>query len=152
MAERIYECPSCRGPFRVPADQNDQRMRCPHCREVVDLTKLPPVTADATTEVVEKKPSLDPELDKLLPPKFLIPSLIAQAAANENQSQIVLPDPNAGFRLVDTSRRTVEYRGKQISIKALSSRSKRRRRTIRTIALATMCAAILLVVFRMLMR
>jgi uncharacterized protein YbaR (Trm112 family) len=39
MADPITECPYCRGPFLVPADAAADRMLCPHCRQVVDLSR-----------------------------------------------------------------------------------------------------------------
>lgn len=107
MAERIFDCPTCRGPFRVPDGQTTKRMRCPHCQSVVNLKELarstavsaPVSTRDSTSEseIFEQlatpatEPAdhpidptadqgvemLEPEIAGLLPPKFIVPSLRA---------------------------------------------------------------------------
>jgi uncharacterized protein YbaR (Trm112 family) len=57
MTGPVYHCPSCRQPFRVPADGHEMLLMCPHCSTQVDIRELaspaeksPPPRTGSTAE------------------------------------------------------------------------------------------------------
>ena len=96
--------------------------------------------------------SLDPELERLLPPKFLVPSHLPANAQIRSDSLVILPDATGGFRPVDVSVRQITVAGQTIAIANVPARIKRRRRLIRTIVIVALCGLILLAAFYWLSR
>lgn len=175
MGESVVECPFCHGPFRVPP-QSAERMLCPHCRAEVQVpTAASPTQAAPQISVrpnkgatskpddsklavevvappIESAADLDPELQKLLPPKFLIPGTVEHAARSLDAHHVLIPLAEGGFQPVNTSIRHVQIAGRTVAISRLPSSRKRRRRVIRSIVLFTLCVTTLLIAFYLLRR
>lgn len=102
---------------------------------------------DSSGSRAENGAGLDPELAKLLPPKFILPSQASRLALVRSPNQIAVPNADGGFTTIDTSTRKIQYGGRTFEITAVSRQSKRRRRRIRSFIVVSLCAAVLLVVF-----
>ncbi len=168
----VTECPTCAGAFRVLPSMLHQWVACPHCHARLQIvppqnpaeaaesalsppleTPSPPqlptrISASAATSAT----ALDPELEKLLPPKFLVPGSHQHSAKSLSETHVILPDAHGGFKKLDTSVRQINFAGQAVSITRLPPSTKRRRRTIRSIILFTLCGIILLVAFYVLSR
>ena len=168
----VTECPTCAGAFRVLPSMMHQWVACPHCHSRLQIvppekpaepagsalgplleTPSPPqlptrISASAATSVT----ALDPELEKLLPPKFLVPNSPQRSTKSLAATHVILPDALGGFTTLDTAVRQINIAGQTVSITRLPPSTKRRRRTIRSIILFTICGLILLVVFYVLSR
>ena len=155
----VTECPTCAGAFQVLPSMMHQWVACPHCHSRLQIVPpdhspnespaLSPQATSTSTSTSEATPNigLDPELEKLLPPKFLVPGSHRQSVKSLSETDVFLPDAHGGFKKLDTSVRQISFGGQTVSITSLSPSSKRLRRTIRSIILFTLCGIILLVAF-----
>ncbi len=96
--------------------------------------------------------TLDPELEKLLPPKFLVPGSLQRLAKPCGATHVILPNAEGGFQALDTSVRQIHFGGRTVAITSIPPSRKRLRRAIRSIIMFTICVAILFVVFYLLNR
>lgn len=121
-----------------------------------DSTKIPPDVEPSVTQTGNSAPALsetlDPELAKLLPPKFLVPGAMPKAATATDGNIVLLPDAHGGFKAIDTSIRQINFSGQSVAITSLPESIKRRRRQIRAIVLFSICGVLLLFAFYWLSR
>lgn len=94
---------------------------------------------------------IDPECAKLLPPKFLLPPETGRRRASDDV-EVFLPRSEGGFQAIDPSVRIISYGGRTVAVKSLGQRTKRRRQWVRSMIVIVICAIILIVTIRLLMR